>query len=153
MTSITAMFLCFLALGGSVAVAADNTSTPKSRTGDPDQSPEPVAVMVGGEAEVDACGSLSKVSGLRKGGDGFLAVREAPNVRAREVDRLKNSEFVIECDAKGDWVGIVFEKSPAARKKHPTSCGTSSPKKERGPYQGPCKSGWAHRKWITPEAG
>jgi len=152
------IMICLFVLGSSVAFFAADKATASnvqagSRAQHLDGPSKPVAVRVGGEPEMDACGALSKVSGLRKGGDGFLAVRDAPDVRAREVDRLKNADFVIECDAKGDWVGIVFESSPAARKKHPTSCGTSSPKKERGPYQGPCKSGWAHRKWITLEAG
>jgi hypothetical protein len=153
MPSIATMIFSLLVFGSSSAVADDKTRNPKAQTGHQGQYSKSLSVMYGGEPEMDACGGLAKVSGLRKGGDGFLAVREAPDVRAREVDRLKNAEFVIECDAKGDWVGIVYESSPAARKKHPTSCGTSSSKKERGPYQGPCKSGWAHRKWITPEAG
>ena len=105
-----------------------------------------VPVMVGGLADFDACGGLGEVRGLNSRGDGFLAVRAGPDSQYPMIDRLYNGKQVFFCNNHGEWIGIVYGE-PAQ------DCGVSSPIPRRKPYKGPCKSGWAHRKWLFLIAG
>ena len=104
---------------------------------------ESVPVMVGGEVNQDACSGYSQVQGLKKGGDGFLAVRRGPSTNYKMIDKLYNGDQVWTCDQKGKWTGIVYGKD----------CGVGSPVKNRQPYKGACKSGWVFGKWLTLIAG
>ncbi len=110
--------------------------------------PESQWVMVGGEAEFDACGATGQVTGLNPKGDGFLAVRSGPGTSYKERDRLRNGDLVIMCDESGDWIGIVYELGDPDR-----DCGTGTPIPERTAYDGPCQSGWVHRNWVQLIAG
>lgn len=105
-----------------------------------------VPVMVGGVAELDACGGFGEVRGLNPRGDSFLAVRAGPGSKYPMIDRLYNGNQVYFCDKHGEWIGIVYGE-PAK------DCGVSSPLPRRQPYQGPCQSGWAHRNWLVLIAG
>lgn len=105
-----------------------------------------VPVMVGGEAELDACGGLGAVHGLNPRGEGFLAVRAGPNSKYPIIDRLYNGDQVYFCDKHGEWIGIVYGKPMQ-------DCGVSSPLRRRQPYKGSCQSGWAHRNWLVLIAG
>jgi Bacterial SH3 domain len=117
--------LCFLAANG---VAASQLVVP---------------VMVGGEADYDACGGQGQVSGLDPQGDNFLTVRAGPAKRNAAIDRLRSGSTVQICDSSGNWIGIVYG----------SGCGTGSPLPKRQPYKGPCKSGWVFKKYVTVTAG
>jgi hypothetical protein len=57
------------------------------------------------------------------------------------------------CDesADGQWLGVVYaEPSGGAIM---TDCLVSSPVAQRAPYDGPCRSGWIARRFITITAG
>lgn len=122
-------------LGYSVVSSADNAVMP---------------VMVGGEEDLDACGSVGVVSGLAPRGDGFLAVRTGANASYKLVDKLLEGQQVLMCStsADGKWYGIVY-----APENKDLDCGVSSPISPAQPYQGKCKSGWVSGRWIKQIAG
>ena len=105
-----------------------------------------VPVMVGAEADYDACGGLGEVRGLNPNGDGFLAVRAGPGTKYAVIDRLYNGDQVYFCDAHGKWIGIVYGQPEQ-------DCNVSSPLPRQQPYEGPCQSGWAHQNWLVLIAG
>jgi hypothetical protein len=109
-----------------------------------------VAVMIGGEGDLDACSSTGEVIGLDPGGDGFLSVRSGPGGRPyREIDRLFNGNEVYLCGSHGPWYSIVYHQS---RKPH-RSCGVSTtPSPKRRAYSGPCQYGWVHSRYIKGPA-
>ena len=61
-----------------------------------------VPVMVGGEADLDACGGVGVVSGLAPHGDGFLAVRSGTNASYKLVDKLLEGQQVLMCSTSAD---------------------------------------------------
>ena len=105
-----------------------------------------VAVKVGGEAELDACGSVGEVYRLNPDGDNFLAVRAGPGSAHRMMDKLTSSTQVYMCDQNGAWVGIVYGPDGV-------DCGVSSPIAQRQSYAGACASGWVHGRYIRLIAG
>jgi len=106
-----------------------------------------VAVMMGGEADFDACGITGKVVGLNPNGDNFLAVRRGPAGTYQMIDKLHTGNNVYMCDQQGDWIGIVYDISGNE------DCGVSSPVAAKQAYSGNCKSGWVHRNYIRAIAG
>jgi len=108
-------------------------------------------VLVGGEADLDACGSVGEPMGLRSDGDNFLAVRAAPSSSAPIVFRLKSGQSFYMCDASGDarWTGIVFDPGPESER----DCGVASPQAVRDAYAGPCFSGWVSTRYVRLVAG
>lgn len=118
------------------------------------KAPPARPVMVGGEPERDACPSLGAIIPLRKGGDGFVAVRAAPSVKARMLDKLKSGRELLLCEdsADGQWVGVVYPEPMGGPSV--TDCGVSSPVAgKRRAYDGPCRSGWVARRFVTVIAG
>ncbi|MBS0511615.1 MAG: integron [Proteobacteria bacterium] len=109
-------------------------------------APAEVPVMIGGEAELDACASTGIVSGLRGGVGSFLAVRRGPGLRFATTDRLRNGARLWLCDARGGWLGVVYAADGR-------DCGVSSPQPARQPYRGPCTSGWVSERFVRREAG
>ncbi|WP_310533491.1 hypothetical protein [Novosphingobium sp.] len=111
----------------------------------------PVArpVMVGGEAEFDACGGVHKVTGLKTKGDNFLSVRAAPSVKGKELGRLKMGQLVWSCDRaqEGEWIGVVYERVPGQQ------CGIGTPIAKRRAYAGPCAYGWVSGRFLELVAG
>lgn len=107
-------------------------------------------VMVGGEDEMDACASIGVVSGLKPGGDGFLAVRTGTNASYKQLDKLLEGQQVFICDSSSDgkWYGIVY-----SQRSEQVDCGVSSPISPAQPYKGQCKSGWVSKHWIKQIAG
>lgn len=100
----------------------------------------------GGDLELDACGGLGVVKGLRKDGDGFLSLRAGPDTSYAELGRLKNGDEVILCDYKASWHGVVLFI--------PGLCeDLSSPLPAMVPYEGPCQSGWVHENFVEQTAG
>jgi hypothetical protein len=108
----------------------------------------PVIVGLDG-AEFDACGSQGSVRGLKD--DGVLPVREAPATDAAESDRLRNGAPVMLCDSSkdGKWIGVVYPGSGQTM----ADCAVSSPVLRRGPYSGPCRSGWVASTFVAVTAG
>jgi hypothetical protein len=107
-----------------------------------------VPVIAGKEAELDACMTLGKVSGLDPHGDGFLAVRTGPGEVHQMVDTLAEGRHVYICDDRGTWLGIVYSNEPVD-----DGCGVTSPWPAPAPYAGPCRSGWVAARWIKDVAG
>ena len=105
-----------------------------------------VAVQVGGEAELDACGSVGEVYRLNPDGDNFLAVRAGPGSAHQMTDKLHSKTQVYMCDQNGAWIGIVYGPDDA-------DCGVSTPIAERQSYAGVCASGWVHGRYIKLIAG
>jgi hypothetical protein len=106
-------------------------------------------VMVGGEAEFDACGGVHKVTGLKAKGDNFLSVRAAPSVKGKELGRLKMGQLVWSCDTaqEGEWIGVVYERVPGQ------DCGVGTAIERRRAYAGPCASGWVSGRFLELVAG
>ena len=103
-----------------------------------------VSVMVGGEANYDACCGVGKVVGLDPKGDNFLSVRSGPGSKYDEIDRLYIGGLVYLCDERGAWQGVVY----------PTKgCGVTTSIDRRQPYTGNCKSGWIFGKYVMLVAG
>lgn len=110
-------------------------------------APEPVTY--GGDDVVDACSSFGHVHNLSNTADGFLAVKEAPQIKSKRVDKIYNKQNVWVCSESkdGQWFGIVYTKDSKI------DCQVTKPVKTKTTYTGPCKSGWVSSKWITIDAG
>jgi hypothetical protein len=94
-----------------------------------------------------AC-AFGDISGLNPRGDNFLAVRAAPSLRAREIDRLwprRQQVMLCERTRDGRWYGIVY--------RHNNSCEVEVPRGPPRPYRGRCRSGWVSARYITVSAG
>lgn len=112
----------------------------------------PRPVLVGGFAHADSCTSTGTIGPLRKGGDGFVAVRAAPSTAASRLDRLKPGRPLWLCrdDASGRWVGVVYPQDEDGM----SDCGVSENAREKSvAYAGSCKSGWVARRFIELSAG
>lgn len=94
----------------------------------------------GGDGQMANCMS-SRVTGLKAGGDGFLAVRSGPGTKYRKIDELRNGDEVIVFDVRGKWAGVVYGTSNVA---------CSSTKTRPVPYD---RKGWVHTKWLQEVAG
>ena len=103
-----------------------------------------VPVMIGGEADLDACTGLGRIVGLNPKGDGFLAVRGGPSTDYPKVDELYNGDLVTICDEDGRWFGVVYGGR---------DCGTASPVARRMAYRGPCRAGWVFGRYVDYIAG
>jgi len=106
-------------------------------------------VEYGGHDDLDACMSSGHVANLSSGPDGFLAVKESPNIKAARIDKLFNNQRVWICSESKNkqWLGVVYTKNTNQ------DCGVSQSIKTKKPYKGPCQSGWVSSKWINIDAG
>lgn len=111
-------------------------------------STKSVPVMVGGQAEVDACSAVGQVKGLKADGDRFLAVRAGPGTAYRVMDKIHNDQLLYLCDsvADGAWLAVVYSPDD-------DDCGVTSPLPSRQPYQGRCRAGWVKATWVEVVAG
>ena len=132
----------------TVAVAAALAASQMVADGAAQPGPRPeVPIVLGHEPDLDACGAAGVVAGFRHDGDGFLAVRSGPGTGYRKLDEIYNGQTVFVCDQQGQWYGIVYSDDAY------DGCNVTSPWPVVQPYTGPCRSGWAHRDWITITAG
>lgn len=137
-----------------VAASANNAAPLDPTEQAPPQSPPavpPVAVRIGGQAELDACASTGRVVGLKPEGDNFLSVRAAPDQHALETDRLKAGADIYLCGSARDdrWVGIVYQAGGTLG----DGCGVTSPIAQEQDYAGACRSGWVSRQYVQLMAG
>lgn len=102
----------------------------------------PRQVMIRAGFDVESCPDTGEVRGLNPRGDNFLSVRAGPNVRARELDRLRQGEQVMICDRVGQWWGVVYSRTPGA------DCNIVPSATRRTAYAGPCRSGWVSGRYI-----
>jgi hypothetical protein len=65
-----------------------------------------VPVVIHASGDYDACGN-GIVRGLDPNGDGWLAVKSAPSLNSRRIDKLYNGAQVYLCGRVGDWLGVV----------------------------------------------
>lgn len=118
------------------------------------EAPAARPVLVGGNGELDACPSMGAIIPLRKGGDGYVAVRAAPSRKARELDRLTSGRELLLCQesANGAWVGVIYPEPFGGA--GPGDCGVSESKSgPPRPYDGVCLSGWVARRYVVITAG
>lgn len=108
-----------------------------------------VSIHYGGDEILDACSSFAQVDHLSKGPNGFLAVKDAPNINSGRTDKIFNGQKLWICEESkdGKWVGVVYSSDEKQ------NCGVSSPVEKKKPYDGPCKSGWVSKKYVTLLAG
>lgn len=113
--------------------------------------PREVPVIVGEQADLDACGSWAEVHGLNPKGDGFLAVRTGPGVGFAMRDRLRERDGLYVCGADDDgvWLAIVYPR----KGQDAADCGVSSAVPAPRAYRGPCGRGWVRADWIRILAG
>jgi hypothetical protein len=101
--------------------------------------------------QCDACGSNGRVVGLNVNGDNFLAVKAAPSMSSRRIDKLGPGFEVYVCETSKDqkWLGVVYEPDgqPSA------NCGVTSASGSTRKYSGRCQSGWVYAKYIDIYAG
>lgn len=101
-----------------------------------------VPVIERASDDLDTC-AFGQVTGLKAGGDGFLAVRSGPDSGYPKLDELHNGDDVWLFDRQGAWIGIVYGVRELA-------CGPIS--KDRSvPHNG--RKGWVHENWIQVIAG
>jgi hypothetical protein len=100
--------------------------------------------------DLDACLSVGEVTGLNPRGDNYLAVRAEPNARAGEKDRLGPGRWIWVCEEAGDWMGVVYSDDPDEK---PGDCEVGSPVASVRPYDGPCRWGWVHSRYVEVVAG
>ncbi len=137
-------------LASGICLAIMTVSAPiVTRAASP--APTEVPVRVGLEAELDACGSWARVSGLKPGGDGFLAVRGGPGAQYGLRDRLREGDTFFVCGdaAGGKWFSIVYPRAG----QDASDCGVSSSLPRPVAYRGPCAWGWVHADWVEILAG
>lgn len=122
------------------ADAASKTPTPASLKR---------AVRIGNDGPHEsACRGIGSVANLPGGNDNFLAVRDGPSAKARQLDKLGADAPVFLCDQNGDgsWIGIVYQANgyvPVT-----DECRVEDSVPSRRPYSGPCLSGWVSAKYV-----
>lgn len=114
----------------------------------PTQRPER-PVMVGGQDDLDACLTVSKVTGLNPRGDNFLSLRSQPSSKARELIRLRPEQQVWVCEeTPGGWSGVLITPADGS-----LDCGVGTPIARRQAYSGACQSGWVASRFLEVIAG
>ncbi len=111
---------------------------------------QPVPVPLVQSTEIDACPSLLQVSGLNPRGDGFLALRSGPGASYPIVAKLPEGAPLLLCghSDQAPWVPVIWPDTDDVSR-----CGVSSPQTQNAHYQGPCRAGWVHRRWLRLVAG
>ncbi|CTQ47602.1 SH3 domain-containing protein [Roseibium aggregatum] len=106
----------------------------------------------GGDGQIAECW-LGAVSGLKKGGDGFLAVRSGPGTTYRKMDELYNGDHVLVYDgsADGKWLGVIYGRGQEVVDNSNYGCGYVGQGQRPLPYPG--KKGWIHSNWVIGIAG
>src|SRR5690606_31858579 len=116
-------------------------------TGTADRA-RPVRIGTAG-SDSGRCEAIGRVGNLPGGDDNFLAVREGPTPRTRELARLDSGARVYLCDrnADGKWLGVVYRTTGGL----PEGDGCALQAAEGGIYDGPCHSGWVSARYVMRE--
>ena len=130
----------------SIPAPADTDLNPSTATY---SGPIPMPIRIGGDAQMDACGTASQVANLDPQGDNFLSVRDAPSTQTKERDRLDAGQMVSVCASENGWSGVVYSKDGDAE----TDCGVGTPVATERNYTGPCRSGWVDSRFLEMQAG
>lgn len=99
-------------------------------------------------------GAVSQISGLKKGGDGFVSVRAGPSTKAEEIGRLTEGSFVIAAfepkrGTSVKFIGVIYDLDNRSETPMMERCGLpEGPPYFDGTYQGPCKSGWVAERFV-----
>lgn len=96
------------------------------------------AVMIGGDENSDACGTLAKV----------VANSSIYTLKKGKLDKhpMEKSATVLICEETEHHFGVVVKEKAK-------DCGVSRAIEERKTYPGPCKSGWIEKKSVKLQAG
>lgn len=90
---------------------------------------------------------------LKRGGDGFLAVRTGPGAKFPERDRLSRDRYVYALPAVAGWRPVIYGEPNEEFDVLEKRCGTDNPPPDNAPikrvYTGPCRSGWVDQRWLT----
>jgi hypothetical protein len=132
---------------GCIACATSFTSSAVSKTA----TAKPVMIGTLGP-EMDACNNMAWIFGVKPKGDGFVAVRSAPGIKEKMIDKLLLKQVVYLCDENksGLWYGIVYQPNDYDGN---GDCKFEVPVNKPKPYKGPCRSGWVSKKYIEIIAG
>ena len=98
-----------------------------------------------------ACESSAQVVNLNPNGDNFLAVKAAPSLASRRIDKLGPNANVYVCKTTpdGTWTSVIYDGSGQLSAR----CSPKSSMSRELPYTGPCQSGWVSSKYIEVVAG
>lgn len=118
-------------------------------------APKPVVVksIVLDGKKIAPGGAVAEIIGPRKGGDGFVSVRSAPSAKAAEIGRLLQGARIIAV-LEGDWdvasfVGVIYIPDGTADIHLMEACRLpEAPPYFDGTYTGPCRSGWAAKRFV-----
>ena len=114
------------------------------------EAPEARIPLVGLDGpQADACSGIGRVTGLDPDDDYTLKVRDAPDGRGMQTDKLNTATLVWLCEGNGSWQGIVYAASGGDL----GDCRVSSPSMRPEPYAGPCRHGWVEARYIQLIAG
>jgi len=95
----------------------------------------------------------ARVSKLKRGGDGFLAVRTGPGAQFPERDRLVQDRYVYALPAVSGWRPVIFGETGEELDVLEKRCGLNNPPPDDAPikrvYTGPCRYGWVDQRWLT----
>jgi len=101
--------------------------------------PQVPVIIEQGEARCAA----GVVHNVDRNGDGFLAVKAGPGLHYERIDKLSNGKQVLICGDKGAWQAIIY-----STRKGYSDCNVKDYQMKPTRYTGPCRSGWAHERWI-----
>ena len=79
------------------------------------------------------------------GTDGYVSIRSGPSRRDRALAHLPGERDVYACVRRGDWFGIVFERTPGDAR----CADLLEPQEANSVYRGPCPSGWVHYNYLA----
>jgi hypothetical protein len=106
----------------------------------------PVTILGARDGHEEITCGTGVVRRLDPRGDGFLAVKAGPGLAFDRIDRLFNGDPVYICGQRGEWLAVVYTR---ARQ----DCNLERAWPRTMAYTGPCRSGWAHGRWITAVSG
>ena len=104
--------------------------------------------------DLDACLTLGQVAGdpdeEASAQRLWFHVYAAPDARAPEKPRLRDTQHVWLCDKAGDWLGVVYSRDG---NEWAPDCGVGTPVASVRPYRGPCEWGWIQARYVEAIAG
>ncbi|WP_269513734.1 hypothetical protein [Brevundimonas subvibrioides] len=132
-----ASFLAFAALSACGSQTASDAEPASAASAVTAAAVAPRPVMMGGEADMDACAGVSRIKPGR-----VVLIRSAPDQNAGIVASLPEGIALWVCEEEGapeGWTGVAFDMPDA-----PETCeGPGTPSTDKVPVPAVCQSGWA----------